>query len=121
MEGDCQVAGCVRGLGHKGAHGPERREKELARLRRRPSVPVLGPMEELCQGVGNTIGGVLDNFNAEHPNSPRVGFALLMFTFGDPDKSQQWMTYISNADRDSMREAMEEFLDKQVQEDIRGE
>ncbi|MGD9631389.1 MAG: hypothetical protein AB7V18_19290 [Pyrinomonadaceae bacterium] len=75
-------------------------------------------MEELCQGIGNTIGGVLDNYNASHPGSPRVGFALLMFTFGDPKKSQQWMTYISNADRESMCEAMEEFLDRQVQQAI---
>lgn len=118
MEGKCQVAGCTRGQDHKGPHGPERREKELVKVRRRPNSPTLGPMEELCQGVGNTIGGVLDNYNADHPGSPRVGFALLMFTFGDPDKSQQWMTYISNADRESMCEAMEEFLDKQVQQAI---
>lgn len=113
----CPVTGCGRPANHGGPHGPERREK--LKIRQRPSAPVLGPMEELCQGIGHTIGGVLDNHNAENPDAPRVGFALLVFTFGDPDESQQWMTYISNADRDSMCEAMEEFLDRQVQQRIK--
>lgn len=74
--------------------------------------PVLGPLEDVCRRIGHTIGGVLDEHNAAHPHSPRVGFGLFMFTFGEPDDPDQWMTWLSNAERDTMLDAMEEFLAK---------
>lgn len=74
--------------------------------------PVLGPMEETCQGVGRVIGKVLEDHAHTHPHAPRVGFALLMFTFGKPG----WMTYVSNADREDIIKAMYEFIAKQPTE-----
>lgn len=109
----CQVAGCERNAGHTGPHGPERRDKLKQRLRASPE-PVLAPMEKLAQDIGGLIGGVLDKHNEAHPHSPKVGFTLLMFTFGMPESPDQWMTYISNSNRDDMCAAMEEFLDRQV-------
>lgn len=40
---------------------------------------------------------------------PGWGFALLVFTFGDGGT----MTYISNAQREDMLKAMQEFMQKQ--------
>lgn len=78
--------------------------------------PVLRPLEQMVRRVGEIIGSVVEDYNENHPHSPRIGFTLMMFTFGKADDPDQWMTYISNADRESMCAAMEEFLDKQVQE-----
>lgn len=83
--------------------------------------PTLHRIEKLCRDIGETIGDVADRYNAAFPDDPKIGFTLLMFTFGDESAGRQWMTYISNANRDDMRASMEEFLDKQVQEDMESE
>lgn len=75
--------------------------------------PVLGPMEDTARLIGHRIAGALDEHAAENPESPRVGFVLMMFTFGDADDPDQWMTYLSNAERADIVEAMREFIDKQ--------
>jgi len=71
--------------------------------------PTLKPMEETARGIGEAIGHALDQHAERHPRSPRIGFTLMLFDFGSPPG---FMTYISSADRSTMLEAMEEFLDK---------
>ena len=60
-------------------------------------VPVPDEVKELLNSIGNIIG----------PQLPKGwGFTLLIFTFGEGGT----MTYISNAERESMIEAMNEFM-----------
>jgi hypothetical protein len=54
-------------------------------------------MERAARSMGQTIGKACP---------PGVGFALIMFTFGEGD----WSTYISNANRADMIRGLEEFL-----------
>lgn len=74
--------------------------------------PTLEPMEDMCQMIGDAIGRALDNHAQLHPDHPRIGFTLLLFTLGEGG----WMTYISNSERESMIEAMQEFIAKQPTE-----
>jgi hypothetical protein len=39
---------------------------------------------------------------------------LLIFTYGKPEDSHQWLTYVSSAERGDMIKAMEEFIWKSV-------
>jgi len=71
--------------------------------------PVLSPMEQTCQAIGQRIGEVLDAHSDANPDSPRIGFVLLTFTFGDDG----WMTYVSNAQREDVVRSMYEFIAKQ--------
>lgn len=77
--------------------------------RRDRSISVLEPMEEVCRGIGEAIGSVCDDFQRADPSRPRIGFTLLMFSFG----LNGWMTYISNADREDMVRTMKELIEKQ--------
>jgi hypothetical protein len=63
-------------------------------------------MEETARRVGALIGSVLDDHAEANPESPRVGFCLMMFTFGEGG----WATYLSNAEREDMVEAIRELL-----------
>ncbi len=60
-------------------------------------------LEQTVRQLGQSLGEAL----------PReVGFALLLFNMpqpGEPDPAENWMSYISNAQRDTMLLAMEEF------------
>lgn len=66
------------------------------------------PIPEDLRGVMNDIAGLLDKTLNENTKK-RVGFALLVFDFGEDGT----MSYISNAEREDMLEAMTEFLEKQ--------
>ncbi len=68
--------------------------------------PVLQPLENQCRRVGAVIGQVLDDHAEHFPESPRVGFCLMMFTFGEGG----WSTFISNADRQDMIAGINELL-----------
>lgn len=60
------------------------------------------PLEELekqARDIGLTIKGALP---------PGVGFALLVFDFGEGGS----LTWISNAERDDMLRALQEFMQK---------
>lgn len=64
----------------------------------------LHSMEETCRRIGRVIG---EGITAEYGGN-RVGFALLLFDFG----GKGHLTYISNAQRDDMVEALREFIRK---------
>jgi len=70
--------------------------------------PTLEPLEKVCRKIGGLIGNAVDDHNRWYTDSPRVGFMLLMFTFDEGG----WMTYLSNCERNSMIEAMKEFIAK---------
>lgn len=74
--------------------------------------PMLERMEESARSIGRVIGNSLAANDDAHPDDPRTGFALLVFTMTEPDDPRKWMTYISNADRDDMLDAMREFIEK---------
>lgn len=71
--------------------------------------PQLGPIEQAARGMAATIGNVLDDYATAHPGLPRIGFAVFLYTFGD----KGWMTYVANGDRESMIEAVLEFVGRQ--------
>lgn len=75
---------------------------------RKFSSPTLAPLEVLCRRIGNLIGDACDSYQAADRTRPRIGFTLLMFTFGKGG----WMTYISNAQREDMIQTMKEFTEK---------
>ena len=54
----------------------------------------------------NQLAGAVDDFfnHGKYPKS--VGFAMLLFNFGEPER----VNYISNCDRADMIKAMREFL-----------
>lgn len=81
--------------------------------------PVVEPLEQRAREIGELIGGALKLHALENPNSPPVGFTLMLFTMEDGGE-KGWMTYISSAQRDSMLEAMEDFLEKHRQMDGSG-
>lgn len=58
----------------------------------------LRDLEQTCRRIGETIGGACKPY----------GFTLLMFDFGGANEDRH-MTYISNADRDDMLRAIDEF------------
>jgi hypothetical protein len=64
--------------------------------------------EDLCRRVGETLGNII------RASGMRLGFCLLVFGFDDaPDPElRHFLTYISNADRDSMLKTMKEFIAK---------
>ena len=59
-------------------------------------------MEATCREIGHMIGGAIDSIGDEHH-----GFALMVFSFDGPE-----FTWISNAQRDDMIRALEEFIAK---------
>lgn len=59
----------------------------------------LNELEAKARSVGRLIGDQCP---------PGVGFCLMMFTFGEGG----WSTYLSNADPESMIEAIRELADK---------
>lgn len=68
-----------------------------------PTDPMPLPMlEEEARRVAGEIGGSLPE---------GVGFTLLMFNFGETDDAK-FTTYISSADRETMRETLRELLAK---------
>ena len=66
------------------------------------------PIEEAYRAEMNALADVLDQlFNGEAKGKERtVGFALLVFEFGDNKR----MNYISNSRRDDVLCAMKEFI-----------
>lgn len=60
----------------------------------------LAELEGHARDIGRTIGGALPK---------GVGFALLVFDFGEDGH----MTWISNAQRDDMLRALQEFMQKE--------
>lgn len=67
-------------------------------------VPVPPEVKKPLQDIGERIG---------HALPPGWGFALLIFTFNKTEGEDGTMTYISNAQRDDMLRAFQEFLQKQ--------
>lgn len=64
------------------------------------------PIEERFREQMNSLGKLLDQaFNPTWPK--RIGFALLVFPFGD-DPGR--MNYLSNSERKDMIAAMKEFI-----------
>lgn len=63
-------------------------------------------IEQTAREVGEVIKSALP---------PGVGFALLMYTFGEDG----WMTYLSNGEREDMIKAMKELLLK-LEKEPRG-
>jgi predicted hydrocarbon binding protein len=63
-------------------------------------VPVSDEIKDTLRDMGRTIGKALPK---------GWGFTLLIYTFGEGGT----MTYISNAQREDMLKAMQEFLQKQ--------
>lgn len=61
----------------------------------------LEEIEHLCRNVGHILGLTVEKAFGEG----KVGFCLLLFDFGEGGN----LTYISNAQRDSMIKALEEF------------
>lgn len=57
----------------------------------------LEEMEETCREIGTVIGSALP---------PETGFALMMFNHGEKGH----MTYVSNASREEMIEALKELI-----------
>lgn len=66
------------------------------------------PIEARYRQMMNDLAKNLDrSFNGkERPK--KVGFALLVFDFGNPDRNR--MNYISNGHRDDMIVALKEFI-----------
>jgi hypothetical protein len=64
-------------------------------------------MEKVNREVGELIGRAIEQSGGGY------GFALLMFSFGDEPE----MTWISNAERPDMINALKEFIEKSEQGD----
>lgn len=71
--------------------------------------PVLKPIEDLCAAIGSRIGTALEELRDDTPDIPPIGFSLFVFTFGEGG----WMTFMSNAERESLTEALGEFIRRQ--------
>jgi len=71
------------------------------------AVHSLEQLEEKARDVGHLIGSVCDNMG--------VGFALLMFDFGEHGN----MTWISNAQRADMIKALRELIERLQQPNSR--
>lgn len=66
--------------------------------------PIPDSLRETMNALALTLDEILNEKTEE-----RVGFSLLVFDFGEDGT----MSYISNAAREDMIKAMEEFLEKQ--------
>ena len=84
-----------------------------------------GPVDQVYQMQLNALAGIIDGLlNGENcpADQRKVGFALLMFPFGEvPDNR---INYISNGDRRDMLAALKElvarFEGRHVEETITG-
>ena len=59
-------------------------------------------IEDVAQAIAGQIGAAVDEMNVQ------VGFALLVFTFGE----EGFSTYVSNANREDMIKALRENADR---------
>ena len=103
----------IEGIAHRRLNPEE--AIAVAKFRGGPAIPVLQPMEAKCQEIGVVIGQVLDGHAEEYPGSPRIGFALLMFTFGEAVGTASvidWLTHVSNADQRETIAALREMVGK---------
>lgn len=67
------------------------------------------PIRDEHRAQMNALAKVIDEaINGDEPK--KYGFALLVFDFG----TGGFMNYISNAHRDTMVKAMQEFIQRQV-------
>ena len=64
----------------------------------------LAELEGMCTAIGDRIGVAIEGFPGL-AGGDGIGFALLLFEFGD---AGTWSTYISNAQRDDMIKALRE-------------
>lgn len=62
----------------------------------------LKQVEETCRQMGRVIGKAIDAEYGRH----QVGFCLLLFDFGEHGH----LTYLSNAERETMVRALREFI-----------
>jgi hypothetical protein len=60
-------------------------------------------LEKSAREVGHALGRAIDQAMAD---GEHYGFALFVFSFGGSE-----LTYISNAERATMRKTLQEFLD----------
>ena len=60
-------------------------------------------LEEEARKVASHIDGM---------TPPDVGFTLLLFNYGEAGEQDNFTTYISSADRETMRETLRELLAK---------
>lgn len=65
----------------------------------------LQKLELLCQTIGGAIGDSLGSYT-RHIKSPRIGFFLFMFDFD----GEGWATFVSNAEREDLIQAIEEWV-----------
>lgn len=68
-------------------------------------------IENTCADMGRLVNQIIRN-KVEPILGRKIGFTILMFDFGGTAPDQEYMTYMSNADRDGMIEAMKEFIEK---------
>jgi hypothetical protein len=73
----------------------------MARDREEIDPQLLRRMEANCRDLGHMLGSAIQLENE------RIGFALMIFAFDGPE-----FTWISNAQRDTMIRALEEFIAK---------
>lgn len=70
----------------------------------------LAELEYIAREVGKAVGETLESISDRI--GTRIGFTLLIFDYTDDSEDKGWMTYISSARRDTMLEAMREFIAK---------
>jgi hypothetical protein len=75
--------------------------------------PIFGeaPIRPEHVEVMNDIARRIEDAITESGQKGQIGFALLVFDFG----SGGFMNYISNAERNTMLQAMREFIDRNIQ------
>jgi len=73
-------------------------------MKRDPRAGKLADMEATARGLGSILGGAIE---AKHGKG-EVGFCLMLFSFGEGG----WSTYVSNAQRPDMVNALREFIRK---------
>lgn len=76
-------------------------------MKKKDEVP-LREIEMLARSVGHKIGHAIES----SVGKGKVGFCLMMFTFGEGG----WSTYLSNADPEDMIKALRELADKREQQ-----
>jgi hypothetical protein len=81
------------------------------------AAPILARLEQTCARIGEVIAHRLEQVREEHPELPKIGFALLIFDTGD---ESGWMTYMSNAERKDMLDALVEFIEKHGRRAVAG-
>jgi hypothetical protein len=62
---------------------------------------------EVMKEIGHLIDGAIEAAGQKG----KVGFALMLFDFG----SGGYLSYLSNAERDTILQAMREFIDRNIQ------